>query len=623
LQAIPGLEPAAEPDTLITALLKRGRWLEALELAVRHLPERVPEVLEAAGEAPWTQGLQGRLYPLLSALPEDVKQQGTVLGWRLLSALALGKEREVVPEVERLLARDEAPEIRALYAEALFAQGDLEASLQESMRAAKASESPLTLYAYGQALGLQDPHEGQEQLERALRLAESRGERTFAAQVAEALAARATTLGRYRRAADWAAWGLKLYYRQGMGQALLWLALINESAFARLLSGEAVGLAETLRHESGSLEGVYPSLARLLRTTLADLLLIEGNVEASLSLYREFWLDNEKRETVGALANLYVRALLEAGEADEALRVGAQAVELSRGLHLVNTRRAGLALGMALSETDPDRATLVLEQALHEFQQPLFAPRLAQASLYLARAQVRLGHPNRALAALEAGRAGLQELGREGLHYLAGPPEAFQEVFGLLTGEQAALELHFLGAATARLGGKTTGLSQRFADLIAVLALHPEGMSGERLTLSVYGEFGNAKVCKAELARLRKKVPLENRPYRLGTAVTADFLELDALLRDGRLMQALALYRGPLLPKSEAPEVVAAREQLDETLRQAVLASGNQEALWALAERWPEDLELQEVLIASLDKGDPRRASALARVKGLERTWGL
>jgi hypothetical protein len=45
--------------------------------------------------------------------------------------------------------------------------------------------------------------------------------------------------------------------------------------------------------------------------------------------------------------------------------------------------------------------------------------------------------------------------------------------------------------------------------------------------------------------------------------------------------------------------------------------------LWALAERWPEDLELQEVLIASLDKGDPRRASALARVKGLERTWGL
>jgi hypothetical protein len=88
-------------------------------------------------------------------------------------------------------------------------------------------------------------------------------------------------------------------------------------------------------------------------------------------------------------------------------------------------------------------------------------------------------------------------------------------------------------------------------------------------------------------------------------------------------MQALALYRGPLLPKSEAPEVVAAREQLDETLRQAVLASGNQEALWALAERWPEDLELQEVLIASLDKGDPRRASALARVKGLERTWGL
>jgi tetratricopeptide (TPR) repeat protein len=408
-----------------------------------------------------------------------------------------------------------------------------------------------------------------------------------------------------------------------MGQTLLRLALVNESAFARLLAGEAAGLEDSLRRETTSLGGVHPALARLLRTTLADLLLVQGDLAASLSLYREIWQDNERRKSVGMLANLYVRALLEAGEADEALRVGEQAVELTRGLHLVTTRRAVLAFAMALSEHEPHRAVRLLEGALQKFQQPLLAPRLAQASLYLARAQLRLGLPDRARAALEAGRAGLQELGREGLHYLAGPPEAFQGVFALLTGETAALELRFLGGATARLGGEALSLSQRLADLVAVLALHPEGMSGERLTLSVYGEFGSAKVCKAELARLRKVIPLKSRPYRLGLAVRADFLELGALLRDGKLTQALARYRGPLLPKSDAPAVVAAREHLDETLRQAVLAASNPEALWALAERWPEDLELWEALAASLSDGDPRRAVVLASIKRLERTWGL
>jgi tetratricopeptide (TPR) repeat protein len=169
-QVIPGLTPTAAPDPLIAALLHRGRWLEALELAAQERPERVPEVLAAAGEVPWTQGLQGRLYGLLATLPAEVGRQEVVLAWRFIAALASGKEREVIPEVKAALASGNRPDLHALYAEACCHLGNLEAALVEAERAVRAQETPITLYTYGRALALRDPENGLEKLERALRL---------------------------------------------------------------------------------------------------------------------------------------------------------------------------------------------------------------------------------------------------------------------------------------------------------------------------------------------------------------------------------------------------------------------------------------------------------------------
>jgi hypothetical protein len=620
-RSIPGLEPELAPAQLLDILLRQGRYLEALELAAHRVPEAVPRVLEEAGDFFWTRGLQQSIYPLLANLPEPAKQHELVLMSRLIAALALGKEGEALLDVEKTLAEQASPNLRALYAEALFEQGASNRYLFEAERAAKTKETPLTLYTYGRALGLRDPEAGLTCLERGLRLAESQGKALLAVLIAKALASRQSALGHYQAAVYWAEWGQKLYRESALNQVSLRLSLLNEWAYARILQGGAAGLEPRLRAEIHNLIEVRPSLAELFQTTLADLLLSQGKTGEALGIYRELWRANRQRKRVAALANLLVRALLDAGQVDEALEVARQALELTRGLTSRIQERARLAYGMALSFRDAAQAIAILEPLLSDFSTLLLAERLAQTGLYLARAHLLVGEPEKADSALARAEVGLGELGESGFRYLAGPEEAFYEVKQLLK-EQPELELRFLGAAEARLKGDPLQLRPRFAELLAALTLHPEGLSSEQLTLAVYGEAGSAQACMVELGRLKRLVPILSRPYRLSVDVSADFLRLGRLLQGGRLLEALELYQGPLLPQSGAPAVVEMRSFLEESLRQAVIRSDDPEALWTLAQRLGDDLEVWERLLALLDVNDPRSAIAGARTKGLIESYG-
>ena len=99
------------------------------------------------------------------------------------------------------------------------------------------------------------------------------------------------------------------------------------------------------------------------------------------------------------------------------------------------------------------------------------------------------------------------------------------------------------------------------------------------------------------------------------------------LLEEGvaweHLEEALALYQGPLLPWSQAPGVEELRLELEEALRQAVLAQGDTENLFLLAERLGEDLEVWEALLERLPSQDPRLPIVRARVARLRREYGV
>lgn len=114
-------------------------------------------------------------------------------------------------------------------------------------------------------------------------------------------------------------------------------------------------------------------------------------------------------------------------------------------------------------------------------------------------------------------------------------------------------------------------------------------------------------------------------PYRLCTGFESDVRQIDALLRRGAVAEATVRYAGALLPHSEAPGVVRAREALDGWMRSAVVSSDDREALWAWVEGpcGEDDLEAWKRLLSRLEYRDPRRSLAVARVRRLRKAYSV
>ncbi|WP_258349208.1 GAF domain-containing protein [Saccharopolyspora gregorii] len=185
------------------------------------------------------------------------------------------------------------------------------------------------------------------------------------------------------------------------------------------------------------------------------------------------------------------------------------------------------------------------------------------------------------------------------------------------------LRLRFLTSRpTAELRGREVSLSPRRAELLAVLALSPDGLNAEQLALALHGEQGNPVTVRAEIHRLRTQLGhdvVQTKPYRIAAEVDADFLQLRAALRAGRLDPALELHRGALLPSSEAPAVREEREDLLAGLRGAVLSARDPELLWRLADgaAGRDDIEVHEALLVVLPAQDWRRPTVAARLHRL------
>lgn len=612
-------ETKVDAEALLMALVGRERWLEALELAVEVLPDRTPVILLEAGHHFHERGLHQRLWWTLERLPAPVLSDPTTLYWRLSAAARLGKAEVMREAVEACLAEHpEAAELRALYAGTLASQS---CYLAEAKRAAGATRSAFTLYQYGRALAFEDPLAGEAVLREAVELSEQKGRPYEVVRNTWALAARLTALGRYREGVFWSRWAVEKYEASHRsGDLQLWLLSVNEWAFGRILTGELEGLEVLLREVETHLDRVSPPLTRLFRSTLGDYYMANGAPDRAHSYYLKNW-QGVARQGLGTEAPPFVRVLLELGQFGEALRVAEQAYYLTKGGHEAHHLSAQLAYGMALTFGRPHEALGYLTDAWERFKTPLAATPLAQAGLYLAMARVLAGDKVGALAALKGSQVGLKELGASGLTLLAGPRPAFQEVFDMLHVRQEALELRLLGTPEVLLGGQPADLPLRHLEVLCLLSLYPQGLTGEELALQLYGDGHHGSNLKATVSKLRQAVPIGSQPYRLLAPGRADFAEVRALLAAGQVREAASLYRGPLLSRSDAPGVVEHREALEEELRQAALQKGDEEALLAFAEVVGDDLEVWERTLYVLVASDPRHPLVQARVQRIRRGW--
>ena len=185
---------------------------------------------------------------------------------------------------------------------------------------------------------------------------------------------------------------------------------------------------------------------------------------------------------------------------------------------------------------------------------------------------------------------------------------------------RSALSLRFLtdGAPTAVLNGTPIPLTLRPAELLTALALHPAGLSAERLALWLYGEDGNPTTVRGEILRLRGMIGadvLRTRPYRLDADVDTDFGTARRALRAGQTAEALRATEGPLLPRSDAPEIRDLRDELEATLRRDVLDSDDVDLLAGFAEHplGRDDLEVHDRLLELLPADDRRRPAVRTR----------
>jgi hypothetical protein len=183
---------------------------------------------------------------------------------------------------------------------------------------------------------------------------------------------------------------------------------------------------------------------------------------------------------------------------------------------------------------------------------------------------------------------------------------------------EGALDLTVLGTAQVRLDGRPLLLPQRQVEILLLLALHPDGLTLEGLHARLYGDAPvSTSTLKAEVSHLRTALAggIGSRPYRLTVPVDSDLQRALRALDSGDVARAVETATGPLLPGSASPDVEEWRRYLEVALRSAVLAGRDVPSALALADAQPYDVQLQQHLVGLLPAGDPRLASARARLE--------
>lgn len=180
------------------------------------------------------------------------------------------------------------------------------------------------------------------------------------------------------------------------------------------------------------------------------------------------------------------------------------------------------------------------------------------------------------------------------------------------------LRLRTLGTPQAVLQGRVVPLSPRQLEILCLLALHPEGLDLERMHAALYGDrpVGVATL-KTEVSQLRERLggAIGSRPYRLLVNWQADFRDLEQALDAGRIENALGIYRGAFLPRTESPLLRAWRDCLESRLSEAIFRVDNPDVLLNHLGQAPEAVDALQRLSELLPSDHPGRA-LLARTFG-------
>jgi len=209
-------------------------------------------------------------------------------------------------------------------------------------------------------------------------------------------------------------------------------------------------------------------------------------------------------------------------------------------------------------------------------------------------------------------------------HYLLTPPTETNRATAHLVIESLGRHESLLSIDDARGHNAHLRLSPRHSEIVLLLASAPQGLSGDELAVLLYEDDGASSTLRAELNRLRHLLGeelLPSRPYRLAAGITADWLGVEAQLAAGDVAAAVRGYRGPVLPRSTAPGVVRLRENLEASLRAALLRCGQADLMsaWTRSAWGADDYDMWIAQRAAVDKQSPMLALIDGQISRLDR----
>ncbi|MEC3893729.1 GAF domain-containing protein [Nocardiopsis alba] len=170
--------------------------------------------------------------------------------------------------------------------------------------------------------------------------------------------------------------------------------------------------------------------------------------------------------------------------------------------------------------------------------------------------------------------------------------------------------------------GRPIELGARHSEILLLLTRHPRGLTGEALGALLH-ERGVAPVTvRAEMSRLRRLLGpglLASRPYRLLHPLDTDVDRVRRCLLDGDDRGAVELYEGHVLPGSEAPGVIEAREELRAEMCEVLTARADPRALaeWVERPEWRDDPRAIEAALGAVEPDAPRHAVLRGRLRRL------
>lgn len=159
---------------------------------------------------------------------------------------------------------------------------------------------------------------------------------------------------------------------------------------------------------------------------------------------------------------------------------------------------------------------------------------------------------------------------------------------------RATLEIRLLGRAVVLLAGRRLRLPRRQVEILALLALQPDGLDLGQLHAQLYGDRQVSQgTLKAEISHLRALLGgrVKSRPYQLDLPVWCDVTDVIGKLQAGDVAAAVESYGGDLLSWSDSPTLADYRHFVTAAVRNALLASPQHTAALRYGLIAPYDLE--------------------------------